>query len=40
VDAVSKVFKAEGFGGFYKGVSSPLVGQMFFRAALFFGGIK
>lgn len=25
----------EGFGGLYKGVMSPLVGQMFFRSTLF-----
>lgn len=37
LDAASKVVKAEGFGGLYKGVTSPLAGQMFFRATLFFG---
>lgn len=37
LDAVSKVIKAEGMGGLYKGVTSPLAGQMFFRATLFFG---
>lgn len=25
----------EGFGGLYKGMMSPLIGQMFFRASLF-----
>ena len=29
--------KSEGFKGLYKGVTSPLAGQMFFRATLFFG---
>ncbi len=37
LDAATKVVKAEGFGGLYKGVTSPLAGQMFFRATLFFG---
>jgi solute carrier family 25 carnitine/acylcarnitine transporter 20/29 len=37
IDAATKVIKAEGFGGLYKGVTSPLAGQMFFRAGLFFG---
>ena len=37
LDAASKVVKAEGFAGLYKGVTSPLAGQMFFRATLFFG---
>ena len=36
VDAASKVIKAEGVGGLYRGVMSPLAGQMFFRATLFF----
>ena len=36
VDAASKVIKAEGVGGLYRGVTSPLAGQMFFRATLFF----
>uniref|UniRef100_A0A7S0T6P7 Mitochondrial carrier protein n=1 Tax=Mantoniella antarctica TaxID=81844 RepID=A0A7S0T6P7_9CHLO len=37
LDAVKKVVQAEGVGGLYKGVTSPLAGQMFFRATLFFG---
>jgi solute carrier family 25 carnitine/acylcarnitine transporter 20/29 len=37
VDAVGKVLKSDGVGGLYKGVVSPLAGQMFFRATLFFG---
>ena len=37
LDAASKVVKSEGFKGLYKGVTSPLAGQMFFRATLFFG---
>ena len=36
VDAATKVLKSEGIGGLYKGVMSPLAGQMFFRATLFF----
>ena len=36
VDAASKVIKQEGFKGLYRGVTSPLAGQMFFRATLFF----
>jgi len=36
IDAASKVIKSEGFGGLYRGVQSPLAGQMFFRATLFF----
>jgi solute carrier family 25 carnitine/acylcarnitine transporter 20/29 len=36
-DAVRKVVASEGFKGLYKGVTSPLAGQMFFRATLFFG---
>lgn len=36
VDAASKVIKAEGVKGLYRGVTSPLAGQMFFRATLFF----
>jgi solute carrier family 25 (mitochondrial carnitine/acylcarnitine transporter), member 20/29 len=35
LDCVSKTFKHEGFAGFYKGLMSPLAGQMFFRAASF-----
>jgi hypothetical protein len=34
-DCVRKTYAAEGFGGFYKGVASPLVGQMFFNAVQF-----
>ena len=36
VDAASKVIKSEGVAGLYRGVQSPLAGQMFFRATLFF----
>jgi solute carrier family 25 (mitochondrial carnitine/acylcarnitine transporter), member 20/29 len=36
VDCVKKTYKWEGIVGFYKGVASPLVGQMFFRANMFF----
>lgn len=35
VDCVRKTYKAEGLAGFYKGVSSPLVGQMVFNAVQF-----
>ena len=35
VDCFKKTVKWEGVGGLYKGVGSPIVGQMFFRAALF-----
>jgi solute carrier family 25 carnitine/acylcarnitine transporter 20/29 len=31
-DCVKKTWAAEGAKGFYKGVASPLVGQMFFNA--------
>lgn len=34
-DCVRKTYKAEGVGGFYKGVASPLVGQMVFNAVQF-----
>lgn len=34
-DCFVKTIKWEGLGGLYKGVGSPLVGQMFFRAVLF-----
>lgn len=34
-DCFLKTLKWEGFGGLYKGVSSPIMGQMFFRALLF-----
>jgi solute carrier family 25 carnitine/acylcarnitine transporter 20/29 len=36
VDCVQKTIKWEGFAGLYKGVQSPLIGQMFFRANTFF----
>lgn len=35
VDCFKKTLQWEGFSGLYKGVSSPLIGQMFFRANLF-----
>ncbi|ELU10091.1 hypothetical protein CAPTEDRAFT_167531 [Capitella teleta] len=35
VDCFMKTMKWEGIGGLYKGVGSPLVGQMVFRATLF-----
>jgi len=35
VDCVKKTYKGEGFSGFYAGVGSPLMGQMFFRAGSF-----
>eukprot|EP01041_Mallomonas_annulata_P002206 gene2207-4293_t len=35
IDCVKKTLKWEGLGGFYKGIWSPLAGQMFFRAASF-----
>jgi len=34
-EASPKHCRWEGIGGLYKGVASPLVGQMFFRACLF-----
>eukprot|EP00118_Oscarella_pearsei_P004242 m.17797 g.17797 ORF g.17797 m.17797 type:complete len:302 (+) comp27555_c0_seq4:82-987(+) len=34
-DCFKKTVKGEGLGGLYRGVGSPLVGQMFFRATLF-----
>jgi hypothetical protein len=39
---VRKTLQWEGVGGLYKGVTSPLAGQMFFRATLFsaFGASK
>lgn len=42
VDCLQKTIKWEGPAGLYKGVTSPLAGQMFFRATLFgaFGGSK
>jgi len=41
-DCFVKTLKWEGIGGLYKGVASPLIGQMFFRATLFssFGQAK
>ncbi|ESN92689.1 hypothetical protein HELRODRAFT_164778 [Helobdella robusta] len=35
IDCFMKTLKWEGIGGLYKGVGSPIVGQMFFRATLF-----
>lgn len=42
IDCVKKTLKWEGLGGLYKGVTSPLAGQMFFRASMFsaFGATK
>jgi len=42
VDCARKTVQWEGPGGLYKGVTSPLVGQMFFRASMFsaFGASK
>jgi solute carrier family 25 carnitine/acylcarnitine transporter 20/29 len=42
LDAARKTVQWEGLSGLYKGVSSPLAGQMFFRMTLFsaFGGSK
>lgn len=37
VDCFQKTLKWEGLGGFYKGVMSPLAGQMGFRALMFLG---
>lgn len=34
-DCVRKTYQSEGFPGFYKGVMSPLTGQMFFNAIQF-----
>jgi solute carrier family 25 carnitine/acylcarnitine transporter 20/29 len=34
-DCLKKTLQWEGVGGLYKGVASPLAGQMFFRATLF-----
>jgi len=34
-DCAKKTWQQEGLGGFYKGVSSPLIGQMFFNAVQF-----
>jgi solute carrier family 25 carnitine/acylcarnitine transporter 20/29 len=35
VDCARKTLAWEGAGGFYKGVGAPLVGQLFFRSAMF-----
>jgi solute carrier family 25 (mitochondrial carnitine/acylcarnitine transporter), member 20/29 len=35
IDCARKTVQWEGLGGLYKGVTSPLAGQMFFRASLF-----
>lgn len=35
IDCFQKTIKWEGISGLYKGVASPIVGQMFFRAILF-----
>ena len=42
MDCVKKTLQWEGVPGLYKGVTSPLAGQMFFRATLFsaFGASK
>lgn len=42
IDCFKKTIKWEGFTGLYKGVASPIVGQMFFRAILFsaYGEVK
>lgn len=42
IDCAKKTVQWEGLGGLYKGVTSPLAGQMFFRASLFsaFGSSK
>lgn len=42
LDCARKTVQWEGLGGLYKGVASPLAGQMFFRASLFgaFGSSK
>ena len=42
VDCARKTIQWEGLGGLYKGVASPLAGQMVFRASLFstFGAAK
>eukprot|EP00887_Chlorella_sp_A99_P003975 scaffold11.g3975.t1 len=42
IDCFKKTLHWEGVGGLYKGVASPLAGQMFFRATLFsaFGASK
>ncbi len=35
IDCCVKTLRSEGIGGLYKGVGSPLVGQMIFRGTLF-----
>ena len=35
IDCAAKTLRWEGLSGLYKGVASPLVGQMLFRAVLF-----
>lgn len=35
VDCFKKIVQGEGVGGLYKGMSSPMVGQMAFRATYF-----
>ena len=35
LDCCKKTLRHEGIGGFYAGITSPLLGQMFFRAASF-----
>eukprot|EP00292_Cryptomonas_paramecium_P011949 CAMPEP_0113698912 /NCGR_PEP_ID=MMETSP0038_2-20120614/22993_1 /TAXON_ID=2898 /ORGANISM="Cryptomonas paramecium" /LENGTH=303 /DNA_ID=CAMNT_0000622167 /DNA_START=11 /DNA_END=922 /DNA_ORIENTATION=+ /assembly_acc=CAM_ASM_000170 len=35
IDCVKKTIQWEGMSGLYKGVASPLIGQVFFRSALF-----
>ena len=35
IDCFQKTIKWEGLGGLYKGVASPIVGQIFFRTSLF-----
>ena len=35
LDCCKKTLRHEGIGGFYAGMTSPLLGQMFFRAASF-----
>lgn len=36
IDCFRKTFIKEGFGGLYKGASSPLAGAMFHNAGVFF----
>ena len=40
VDCFKKTIKWEGVSGLYKGVQSPLIGQMFFRANMFLAFFK